>query len=374
MSQGKEFFCVLKPIEPYFLGGERNFVFGERAKDKMDYYITSEDSPQQSTVLGLVRYLMLSKGKLLSDAYYGSDQGRRKMANDKNERIRGQQEELIGAQGFCYEEPKPHQDYGKLYSLSPLFLVNAENHRMIRTPLNHVKGEATYRPFAMQEGYATENGKESILPVDFKTKDGLTDSFVDMDDENHKIIDRDTIFKCEEHTRIGRGEEEDGYFKMVYKHLSKDYAFGFYCQAEAGTLPKADIVYMGQGKSPFRFTAVETDGGRFEELRIKIRSLPGCDKADVYYAASDVFMDISEEDSAKYAYTIIEKKLFRTLNRSSGTNCYRSSRKKSELFQLVRAGSVFYLKQDAGDELAEYLAQPGLQQVGFNYVEKLGGK
>lgn len=374
MSQGKEFFCTLKPVEPYFLGGERNFVFGEQAKDKVDYYITSEDSPQQSTILGMVRYLMLSKAGLLSDMYYGSDKERRDKAKARNVEIRSQQAELIGRQGFFFEDQKPAQDYGKLYSISPLFLVNAENHRMVRTPLNHVAGEAEYQPFAMQDGYVTENGTESILPIDFKAKDWLTDSFVDLDDETHKIVKRDDIFNCKEHTRIGRGEEEDGYFKMVYKHLSEGYKLGFYCQAEEDALPKADIVYLGLGKSAFQFTAVDADGEGLAEFITKIQSLAGCDKADVYYAVSDLFLDISEEDKAQFAYTIIEKKLFRTLDSLPDSTSYRTSRRKSELLQLIRAGSVFYLKKGTGEELMKKLAQPGIRQAGFNYVEKLGGK
>lgn len=374
MSQGIEYFCTLKPVEPYFLGGERNFVFDEQPTDKVDYYLTSEDIPQQSTIVGLLRYLMLAKAGLLSDTYYGADQERQQKVRADNAAIRSQQTELIGSQGFFYEADKPRQDYGKLYEVSPLFLLNAEGHRMVRTPLNHVTGQKAYQPFAMESGFVTEKNVETILPVNFTAKDWLTDSFVDLDTAEHNLTERDDIFQSQEHTRIGRGEEEKGYFKQVYKYLTEGYKFGFYCRAEAGALPETDIVYLGQGKSAFHFTAVATDGGKQAEFFGKIQSLPGCDKADVYYAVSDLFLNLTAEENAQFAYTIIEKKQFRTLNSTAEAECYRASRKKSALFQLIRAGSVFYLPKGHADVLGSTLEQAGLQQAGFNHVEKLGGK
>ena len=374
MSQGIEYFCTLKPVEPYFLGGERNFLFDEQPTDKVDYYLTSEDIPQQSTIVGLLRYLMLAKAGLLSDTYYGADQERKQKVRADNAAIHSQQTELIGRQGFFYEADKPRQDYGKLYEVSPLFLLNAEEHRMVRTPLNHVTGQKAYQPFAMERGFVTEKNVETLLPVNFTAKDWLTDSFVDLDTAEHNLTESDDIFQSQEHTRIGRGEEEKGYFKQVYKYLTEGYKFGFYCRAEAGALPETDIVYLGQGKSAFQFTAEKTDGGKQAEFFGKIQALPGCDKADVYYAVSDLFLNLTAEENAQFAYTIIEKKQFRTLNSTADAASYRASRKKSALFQLIRAGSVFYLPKGHADVLSSTLEQAGLQQAGFNHVEKLGGK
>ena len=374
MSQGIEYFCTLKPIEPYFLGGERNFVFDEQPTDKVDYYLTSEDIPQQSTIVGLLRYLMLAKAGLLSNTYYGADQERKQKIRADNAAIHSQQAEMIGSQGFFYEADKPLQDYGKLYAVSPLFLLDADRHRLVRTPLNHVVGQKVYQPFAMEGGFVTDNGADTILPVNFKAKDWLTDSFVDLDAAEHRLTERGAVFNCQEHTRIGRGEEEKGYFKQVYKYLTNDYKFGFYCRAEAGTLPETDVVYMGQGKSAFQFTAEKTDGGKLAEFCERIRALPGCDKADVYYAVSDLFLNLTAEENAQFAYTIIEKKQFRTLNSTADAASYRASRKKSALFQLIRAGSVFYLPAGHADVLGSTLAQAGLRQAGFNHVERLGGK
>lgn len=130
---------------------------------------------------------------------------------------------------------------------------------------------------------------------------------------------------------------------------------------------------MGQGKSSFRFTCKPAEEGQ-ESLCKQIQALPGCDRASVYYAVSDLFLNIDRDTEERLLYSMVEKKTFRTLNPSKKTETFLGSREKSQLFQLVRPGSVFYLAPEEEEGFLAMLDQPGLKQAGFNRVERLGGK
>ena len=60
-----KYLIKLKPLEPYFFGGERTFGFGKKTKQKQPYYIVSEYIPSQPTLFGTLRYIV--KISLASD-------------------------------------------------------------------------------------------------------------------------------------------------------------------------------------------------------------------------------------------------------------------------------------------------------------------
>lgn len=377
MGQGKEYFCTLQPVEPYFLGGERNFHFGPvQEEGKADYYLISEDLPQQSSLFGMLRFLILEKTDMLSSLYYGEDEEKRAASAKRNDGIAKEQAALVGEEGFRAERQDVATDYGKLHDASPLFLAReAEDglHLLVRTPLNHRTGESSYRPFKMQGGFHTELGADTLLPADYVAKNGLADSFLDLMDGS--IHERSEIFEEEERTRIGRGLEEKGYFKMRYKMLRKGWLFAFFCHAEDGVLPDAATAYLGQGKSTFAFRAEAAPALTLANALGKIRSLPGAEEEhiSVYFAVSDAFLNLTHEVQGRLAYSIVETVPFRSLVENAGAAAFVSSRKKSPLYQLVRAGSVFYVRDDETEAFEKAFRKAGLQQAGFNMLENLGG-
>ena len=377
MDKGQEYLGILRPLDLYFLGGERNFQFG-KAKEKTEYYLQSERLPQQSTLVGMLRFFILSQAGLLDENEFAGNQGAREANRQQNAAQRAQRDKLIGQSGFRAAAQLAAIDYGQLYSVSPVFLLHQAGdgwHRLVRTPLNHRRGEGikTYRPFTMQAGYHTGNAGETLLPVDYRAKDGLADSYLDVDDGQGTLYGMADIFGQQEHTRIGRGLQEDGYFKLLYSYLQAGFAFGFYCRAEAGALPADAIVYLGQDKSAFHCTLQPTTGEGLSSLLARVGEQPGTPLAQVYVALSDLFLNLRAADYSHFHYTILAKKTFRTLNATGTTSDYLATRQKSSLFQLVRAGSVFYVDAEGADYLQQALKQPGLQQVGFNYAVKMGG-
>lgn len=377
---GKWFLCKLKPLESYFFGGEHIF---DLAGEEKSYYIKSERMPTQSTLLGMLRFLVLSKAGLLNDT----------AAPDDPRSFRDAKKKLIGENGFIIDGPMDsNADYGEILALSPAFLMDADRHRWIRTPFNHIKHKKSYTPFTMKKGPLTDIGCSPLLPKEYREKEGLSDSFLDIDSFEHPVRECGAVggkdnnnsgrrklplFSFEEHTRIYRHSDEEGYFKKSYISLDPEFSFSFYCEMRTrDALPEKETVYLGQEKSAFFFSCEEMNDSTdpVQSLEKKIGELNGGPHGDVYYAASDMYLS-NGINKQGMLFSIVETKPFRTLTQNpSGGSDFRNSRIRSDEYQLVQAGSVFYLeKGSAGGLLSEHRLE-GMQQAGFNYLFPLGGK
>ena len=63
-----QYFCRLRPLGEYFIGGEKTFDFwGSKGSAKSNYFIHSEEEISQATILGMIRFVILKKNDLLSD-------------------------------------------------------------------------------------------------------------------------------------------------------------------------------------------------------------------------------------------------------------------------------------------------------------------
>lgn len=368
---GRWYLCTLKPVGDYFFGGEHIFdLYGE----EKSYFIRSERMPNQSTLVGVLRFLVLSGKRVLDD-----------IKTPNNQAVKAKQAELIGKQGFSIDQAcKGRMDYGAILSLSPVFLMSSTKsrtlgHRWFPTPLNHVKGTGVYSPFEMVGKKHTDISRESILPVDYNAKKGLTDSYLDIDDDTHPVIEcagDDPVFSYKEYTRISRNNPENGYFKKECVHLRDDLEIAFYCEmGKADMLPEREAVYLGQDKSAFIFRSKELDpsedGSPIKSLTDRLSRLPGCSCAGLYYAASDIYLP-KGVDGQDLLYSIVKKKSFRTLNTATGSD-YRSSKKRSPEYQMIHAGSVFYLSPGSTGGIIRDADTIGMKQVGFSFLVRLEG-
>ena len=115
----KEILIRLTPLEPYFLGSDRTFHYGEndvRRIGKSDYFIKSVKIPSQTTLFGILRYLG--------------------MQNRTVDYVLGDSEQYIGSSSFRFMDNS--QSFGMIKSISPLLLMqNSTGRKLLRTPLNH---------------------------------------------------------------------------------------------------------------------------------------------------------------------------------------------------------------------------------------------
>lgn len=355
-----QYFCRLRPLGEYFLGGEKTFDFGNsKGNVKNNYFIHSEEEISQATILGMMRFVMLKKNQLLSN---GWEDRSKKEAQDT----------LIGKKGFTIEKDVIDVGYGKLKSISPV-LIYKGNEPLLHVPLNHKGSCKTYTPFKMQEVGVSDMGDKTYLPIDFVAKDGLSYDYMKINDG--EVVGKCDIFKAQARTRVAKNLQEDGFFKRTYRFLGDNYSFGFYVSFEEDWCSekeiKDEIVYIGQEKSAF---VLSFEKKAKTELKIERYDSNDSDY-DIYYVVSDSFIEDYDKIKNMLLYAIVDKKSYRFLTRQNGKN-YAGSRKMSERFQFVRAGSVFYVRKEKVKEFeAEFSKSTlckSLIQIGFNNVIRMG--
>ena len=91
----------------------------------------------------------------------------------------------------------------------------------------------------------------------------------------------------------------------------------------------------------------------------------------MYYALSDTYVADFETIKDTLYYEIVDKKSYRFLTKSSEIS-YVGSRKMSERFQFIKAGSVFYVKKDREMIFKGAISNSSLEQIGFNKIIEIG--
>ena len=103
----------MTPLEPYAFGTDMKAAYPNEAKTgKESYIIKSNLLPEQTTILGMLRCLVLQhEGVFHADMKY-SDEEREKMSS------------LIGTRSFdfSYRRDKPQQ-FGIIRKISPVFVI-----------------------------------------------------------------------------------------------------------------------------------------------------------------------------------------------------------------------------------------------------------
>lgn len=392
------YLVTLKPLEPYFFGNHRRLQYPKKNnmkeehnrlqstpgnEVKVEYYIESEDTPSQTTLLGVLRFLILKKaGKLTS-------KGNKPSAKDTKD--------LIGARGFQLlsksQLEKNNYDevtYGKLKSVGSLFLVDEQDNYYVPCPLNHKKNDIqngekvkllSYTPFEMEKLDCVDG---MLLPTDYKAKDGLCEAYVCLND-NATILEKSDIFQEDEHVGVLTGKTSSdsektvhkAFFKRKYKILSsqkgimegaKEFKFAFFIEVEEMVLPEREIITLGQQNCPFQFELIEESKLNDGKKNIDFSAL--CkyyeEEYAVYYAMSPI---IFLKTPKNLLYHISKNKFFQCLQETED----KKGHKRSELFQIVDAGSVFYVQKDKEKEFEQTYRCKAYEQIGLNNMIKLGG-
>ncbi|KIR01294.1 hypothetical protein P261_00108 [Lachnospiraceae bacterium TWA4] len=341
------------------MGGEKTFGFGRESNRKPPYYIKSEKTPSQTTILGTIRYIVLAKG----DALKGQN-------NYTEENYKKQ----VGSESFSFErartkkDEKREQDFGYIDRISPLFLVDEKGNWLIKTPYSHqpkyknqdkVVINEKYTPFQLlsTKGKIDFDNGCTVYPSNYSAKDGYGGGYVVLD-EDLTIIPDDKIFIDVEQVGIQAhrtdkqiiGQKDDkSYFCKQKKMLKKGYKFAFIFNMTKELDTQPLVVYMGQDKSAFlceikKETSIfETKVGKaFGKITQPIEGI------STYYAASDLMPneDIILEQK-DVSYYISDTRVIRNLETNINCDNYYGRLKNSEkLYQIMNTGSVFYVRDE----------------------------
>ena len=202
-----EYLVTFKPLGDYSFGSDRHFSFVGRNNYSKDeyapYFIRTNSVPEQSTVFGMIRYLILvSNGiKLKQDFQYDGN-------------TRNDIEALIGVKSFSLNGGV--QDFGKLEKISPIFLrkicKNSEE-IVIPNPFNNKQGRegiAQFEPMILEEEITLPTSfGEIALPKskEYNPKEGHGDGYYNINTGHLEAIE--DIFRTKVVTGVRRVTQND---------------------------------------------------------------------------------------------------------------------------------------------------------------------
>lgn len=347
-----DYLIKLTPLEPYFFGGEQNFAYGQVARAvKQSYFIRSLDIPSQTTLLGALRYAVLSVENALITDY--------KDANQKEKA-----DDLVGGKSFSLFEKR---SYGKIASISPLFIVNGEDY-YVPMPMNHKSSQSEYSPLSIVDCKEIRlSNSNGLYAEDYSPKEGFGGGWVKLDDSLH-ALSNDEMFSdvvkvgINAHRTDGVIDNKESFFKKEYRILKKE-AFAFFAKLDDSVgekLCKGTTVFLGQNKSAFELRAEKHENDLYSKIAT---AFSGKSNRPFYYAVGDCYVQKTPEEMF-----IAQSHLFRHLTTNADSRFYYRINKSENLYRLIKAGAVFYTDSDS------FVQNENCQKAGMNTLVYIGGK
>ncbi|CAA6815665.1 MAG: CRISPR-associated RAMP Cmr3 [uncultured Sulfurovum sp.] len=346
------YLITLKPLEPFFFGGEFTFGADETRKESSRYSATSTQFPQQTALLGMLRKTMLIQNGNLTMHRKGEwvdSSGRGKFSQNHEDA-----KNLAGTGAFSYENSV---DLGSIVFLSPIFIKD---------------GKSCFTANAKDYGLelkAQENAlvsfgsgrKQALVFQDYDAKKHECFEFIS---QNKKLKNFEDFFKEIETVGIKKSKDsesdEDGFFRKKSYFPQKSAHFAFFATfSEPLKWNSSVIVSLGADQSSFALTLKEELEG-FELLFKEVHEVKELSR--MVLVSETV---ISQEAYEACSFIWGKRTSFRQL-----TNARHG--KKSKRYYLLERGSVLYTEDL--QRLDKALNQEHLRTVGINHYFKIEGK
>ena len=355
-----KYLVKLLPLGKFFFGGDMTFKVNDKETAFSSYIIHSFMMPQQTSILGMMRFLILSNNTEAFDR-----KGNCIKHVDKANA-------LIGEKGFSVD-PSNHsrRNYQSVQEIGACFLWNTDKNKPF---------------FRGAKDMDLQIGKESVvnatinmIPVripkidikkgnekqPFTGKDYLNNYYISLDGEK---LNESDIFK--EDTRIGINKsytgktESEAFYKQVSYRLKENFCFAFEVETEVDlTKYQNRLVQLGADSSSF-LLEVEQNTVGYPQSKNDLQVV----------LVSDAYIESTEGLKIRFAVTRVRP--FRFLHTGNSKNPqnyntrYNSIRQKR--YDLYEAGSVFYFKdKESRDKFCEYLDSfKEFTQIGYNQFAK----
>ena len=421
-----DYLVTFRPLGDYSFGSDRRFSFVGKNNYSEDeyapYFIRTNRAPEQSTVFGMIRYLILvSNGiELKQDFHYDED-------------TRDIMKALIGEKSFSLNGGV--RDFGKLEKISPIFLLKNSEEIVIPNPFNNKQGKEGIEQFApmileeeikvstsfgeialpkskeynpkeghgdgyynintghleaaedmfstkvatgvrrvtqndlgklkqnlreLCKSFVNEEMKQEVSNLDKNSNLSLTEFINDFMDLLEKYNKEGKNHFQEELEKLSKNFDADRLFKREVHQLQKDFEFAVYVKVKDGIVLKDGIVPMGQKGTLFKVSVKESK----DNLESKITEYfqNHTPQGQTWqYCLSDVCL----LDDVK-GFAILEEKLVRQLHTDLSKNRLRGLDLQGSSL-LYKAGSVFY-----GDDAIS--VKTGLEPAGYNTIYKITGE
>lgn len=362
----------LIPTGKFFFGGDMTFSVGakerpknwnskpeeekERIRQQIDdntryssYIIKSEKFPQQTSLLGMLRFLLLRNDSSLFDGY----------------KIIGEVKDLIGEKSFTSNGGN-RNNYGKIQDLSPCFLMNGDN-IITRLPMDYgletidlsAGNLLSYNNNPINLSKIVSGKKDNGDEIKYSAKDGLSIryGYVSKKENGEDIVtiyDDSEIFIEDQRIGISRNiatgkTEDNALYKQVSYRLADDFCFAFYAKINIDDIKPFNnqVVLLGADSSQFVI--------QIKEEEIRDISLPETNVSVKgsfckVVLTSPTLIDKETAKIADFAITeTIPFKCMQTMQTSTETTKKTDNYDRvkggiaySERYELYQTGSVFY--------------------------------
>ncbi|MCY1634985.1 type III-B CRISPR module-associated Cmr3 family protein [Marinifilum sp. D737] len=378
----------LIPQGSFFFGNENTF-----GDNNQNYFVRSNYFPQQTSLLGMLRYELLKS----SPEVFKNNK-----ITDKVGAIN-----LIGAQSFVNE--KKRGDFGIIKNIYPVFIEDYKhginwfvkpndesqlNNKDVLIP-NTLKKNANH---FLLENYDPKIGFTPLLarkvqnPKKDEKKDNNFMKFDFEQDENGIRTKKSGPFiTCEQvgiRKSIGkyRADKEEsadnkkGFYKQVTFKLDDNYCFSFFAELNDTILDtqKERYIQLGGEKSTFKMDIVEIDttdiSNSIENTYYITAKAPEIYKKVILL--SDAFLNLNQIEKSCFhisntvsfrciSTTVKETSDYVNMSKSKGSSLY-----KSKNINLISKGSVFFFDAKTENEtILEIFKNECFQQIGYNHIQ-----
>ncbi|SJM20766.1 type III-B CRISPR module-associated protein Cmr3 [Porphyromonas gingivalis] len=373
----------LTPLDKFFFGQKKTF-----GDDNANYFVYSSLFPQQTTLLGLLRYQLL---QIAGEEIF------------KDNKIQDEHKagELIGKQSFS-PFVKDKLQFGIIQSLSPVFIIDKKNKDEYFRPVGRrFQKENEKAPYNLLH-LSCQAGCPPIFG-EYKPKKGLASCW--LSSKSHTLLNEEDFFTKDERIGIRKDYEgatnDDAFFCQRYyrfKNFKKvvedeeakvckqppvrvhDFCFATVLETEKAIEHEklnGRIVYLGGERQPF---LMEVSEETFK-LNIESSTLTSDEKHYTVVLLSDAMIDPDHISKVRFAST--EVKDFACLLTHVGTRKFYNKKKKREeqnlekdetvlshQHELYARGSVFYFDtEEQADQFCEDLKKvPNFHTIGYNHA------
>lgn len=356
---------TLTPVEGYFFGGETTFGEGQ-AKN---YFAKSNLLPQETALLGMLRYQILKLKGLLS------------ATADQKKAV----ESAVGEKSFNYCDYEKDFSFGAIKRISPVFIGQAGD-LFCKIPFNKDLA-VSFRSDC--KVFLGESGEGAELPSikGFVSKDYNSDRWYSLDTDQGKIYTDHDIFFFKDKIGITKylpeymNNNEECFFKTRTCYLRDGFHFVFYAELDEDMvkLPDNDWVQLGAERSVFKMSVQKTASNGIACLTEKWQANWGKQLGEVesgivqVFFISDAFIPEEVLRLCKFAW--IDTKPFRNLTRNwkSGKNyaALNTANEKSDKYNIVRRGSLLFVGKEQWEKVESLITNDYLIKGGYNiYLKK----
>ena len=359
-----KYLVKLTPTGKFFFGGDMRFGINGEKEEFTSYIIESSKMPQQTSLLGMMRFLLLSNSELFDTA--ANAISGKKADVDK----------LIGEKSFTVNADKSANSFGEIASVGPCFVYCKKNGaRYFRAPADHLFTTIDWE----QTVPTVINGKSVMLPQLkvwdkekneeklFTGKEYLAPYFAAPFSKGCEPIEEEKLFT--EDRRIGIEKDYEGksktnaLYKQISYRLAEGYCFAFEVETEHDISEKKyrnQLVSLGADSSTFVF----------EAEKIETASQASSKDGTAVVLLSDAYIP----ETPEYSFAINSMRTFRfleTVNTKDASYHRINGKNKptvSTRYELYEAGSVFYFENaETREKFCKALEErQDFNQIGYN--------